>query len=181
MAFSFKPQCYKMRGSGTTSNPSRSSINLQTNTSNIPHSITMPFLSLPREGVTLELLFAPFQFTVFEPFITGPILYGLLRYPHLLPPHIASYSDSATFILGLKVLFALNVLRKGNNLLSHYALNNFKNDKTWDWEKEIVIVTGGSYGIGELLAQRLAEKSIQVIVLARTAPKKQLRTVFYHL
>jgi NAD(P)-dependent dehydrogenase (short-subunit alcohol dehydrogenase family) len=42
--------------------------------------------------------------------------------------------------------------------------NNWNKD-TYDWEKEIVVVTGGSDGIGKAIVHLLAEKGIKVAVL----------------
>lgn len=38
-------------------------------------------------------------------------------------------------------------------------------DDTWDWNKEVVVVTGGSGGIGAGISQRLAALGAKVIVL----------------
>jgi all-trans-retinol dehydrogenase (NAD+) len=139
----------------------------------------MAFRLLPREGLTLEAFFAPIGLALFEPLITAPLLFAVLRHPDtvksILPISLAPYVDSSSFILGLKGLVAFNVLKKSSNFLSRLALNNFVTDKSWDWTKEIVVITGGSYGIGESVARMLAEKCIKVIVLARTKPKNDLR------
>jgi hypothetical protein len=42
--------------------------------------------------------------------------------------------------------------------------NNWTND-TYDWSKEIVLVTGGSDGIGAQVVNLLAERGIKVVVL----------------
>lgn len=43
-------------------------------------------------------------------------------------------------------------------------MNNWTND-TYDWNKEIVVVTGGSDGIGAIVVKLLAERGIKVVVL----------------
>ncbi|KAJ5727657.1 hypothetical protein N7493_005477 [Penicillium malachiteum] len=40
-----------------------------------------------------------------------------------------------------------------------------------DWRKEIVLITGGSTGIGELVARKLAKNSVKVVVLDLAPPK----------
>lgn len=42
--------------------------------------------------------------------------------------------------------------------------NNWASD-AYDWKKEIVVVTGGSDGIGAIVVKLLAEKGIKVAVL----------------
>jgi len=44
------------------------------------------------------------------------------------------------------------------------VLDNWTAD-TYDWHKEIVLITGGAGGIGGKVVQLLAEKGIKVIVL----------------
>ena len=51
-----------------------------------------------------------------------------------------------------------------NNYLSTGVLNNWTKDE-YNWEKEIVIVTGGAGGIGGSVVNLLAEKKITVVVL----------------
>ncbi|KOS37977.1 hypothetical protein ACN38_g11224 [Penicillium nordicum] len=51
-----------------------------------------------------------------------------------------------------------------NRRLSRRALNNGVS-ATFDWEKEIVLVTGGSDGIGAATVQKLAERGTTIIVL----------------
>jgi all-trans-retinol dehydrogenase (NAD+) len=56
----------------------------------------------------------------------------------------------------LSVLFGIGLLRKINDTLSRLVLNNFTMDKTWDWKKEVVVVTGGSAGMGALMVRMFA-------------------------
>lgn len=49
-------------------------------------------------------------------------------------------------------------------------MNNFVRDKTWDWRKEIVIVTGGSSGIGLEMVNRFAQLRIKTIILDVVPP-----------
>jgi hypothetical protein len=64
----------------------------------------------------------------------------------------------------IKLLFYFGLARWANNYLSTGVLNNWTKDK-YDWEKEIVIVTGGAGGIGGSVVKLLAEKKITVVVL----------------
>lgn len=51
-----------------------------------------------------------------------------------------------------------------NQYLSRKALNNGVT-ANFDWDKEIVLVTGGSDGIGAATVKRLAERGTTVVVL----------------
>ncbi|TVY82773.1 Dehydrogenase [Lachnellula suecica] len=130
--------------------------------------------TLPREGLTLEALVAPFRLTALQPLLTGPLLLVLYRYPKLLakavPAGALQQLRSARSITALSALFAFGLLRKVNKTLSKLVLNNFTTDKSWDWSKEIIVITGGSGGIGGLMTQMFAKQDITVIVLDISPP-----------
>jgi hypothetical protein len=54
--------------------------------------------------------------------------------------------------------------------LSLKSRNGWKTSKT-DWDNEVVVVTGGSGGIGGLLAETLAVRNVSVIVLDIKPPE----------
>lgn len=56
------------------------------------------------------------------------------------------------------------VVLRFNAWLTRRALNNGVSD-TYDWDREIVVVTGGAGGIGGEIVQRLATKGTKVAVL----------------
>jgi all-trans-retinol dehydrogenase (NAD+) len=64
----------------------------------------------------------------------------------------------------VKLLFYFGLARWVNNYLSTGVLNNWTKDE-YNWDKEIVIVTGGAGGIGGSVVKLLAEKGITVVVL----------------
>ncbi|KAH6888511.1 short-chain dehydrogenase/reductase 2 [Thelonectria olida] len=68
-------------------------------------------------------------------------------------------------------LIACGLAFKLNSVLSDWALGNLSTNRPWDWNREIVLITGGSSGIGEQVALRLAERNIKVIIFDLNAPK----------
>ncbi|KAL8782614.1 MAG: hypothetical protein Q9213_005246 [Squamulea squamosa] len=63
-----------------------------------------------------------------------------------------------------KVLVYVGLLRWFNNLLSAATLDNW-NQSRYDWDKEIVVLTGGADGIGKLVALLLQERGAKVAIL----------------
>ncbi|KAK6524250.1 hypothetical protein TWF694_005906 [Orbilia ellipsospora] len=51
-----------------------------------------------------------------------------------------------------------------NSYFSHKKENNWVEDK-YDWEKEVVLITGASSGLGEQIAIQLVEKGITIVAL----------------
>lgn len=119
--------------------------------------------------------------TAFEPLFTGPLLLYTLRLipqipDNLLPDilnRVTPYIDRSKATTILATLFGLGVLRKVNNWLSDQAANNFTSDK-YDWSKELVVVTGGSSGLGELVTKDLSRRGIRVVVIDIMKPKYEL-------
>jgi all-trans-retinol dehydrogenase (NAD+) len=141
-------------------------------------------LHLPREGLTWEAIFEFADRTALEPLIIGPILAGLLYYPDgvqsVLPSSARRYAASATFISTVKVLLACGVIRRINSILSRVVLNNFTSD-SWNFGKEIVVVTGGSSGMGAAIVREVAKTSASVIALDLYPPAQPFRTQFLFL
>ena len=115
---------------------------------------------LPREGFHADSLGRVIRRTLLNPLLTIP-LYAYFAYvPRgqqltLENPALSKYSR----------FFAIwSALRVVNNFLERRSLNNRLRDE-YNWSKEIVIVTGGSDGIGKRVVQALASKGIKIAVL----------------
>lgn len=130
---------------------------------------------LPREGLTLEALVAPIRLTALQPLLTGPLLLLLLRYPQQVIKYLPSrHVNIVRLATALKVLLGLGLFRKLQNWLTKKTLNRWTTDNTWDWSREVVLVTGGCGGIGELTMQRLAKYGVKVVALDVNPPKEPL-------
>jgi all-trans-retinol dehydrogenase (NAD+) len=142
-------------------------------------------IGLPAEGITLEYIAKPFRGIALQPIITGAALAASVRYPQHVASILSSISNErvgvSAFTRAMKVLLAVGALYRLNKLLSRLVLNNWTSDRTWDWRKEIVIVTGGCSGIGELISSKLAKQNVKVVILDVFPPGLDLpaNTHFY--
>ncbi|GKT53820.1 short-chain dehydrogenase/reductase [Colletotrichum tofieldiae] len=67
-------------------------------------------------------------------------------------------------------LCLLGLLPRVNQWLSQRSANNYVTDKSWDWSKEIIVVTGGSSGIGAKIVEMLENRNIKTIILDLNPP-----------
>ena len=83
----------------------------------------------------------------------------------------------ATVLKVLKYLVYIGVAKRINGILNNKVLNN-GTILTWDWSKEIVLITGGSDGIGKdiVLGLANARKNVKIIILDIQPPTYDLRT-----
>lgn len=77
----------------------------------------------------------------------------------------------------LKACLTFQVVKRISESASELALNNwsFYSDGGFGRESELVLVTGGSSGIGEAIARGFAAKGIEVVVLDLQAPVVEFR------
>ncbi|ORY03830.1 short chain dehydrogenase/reductase-like protein [Clohesyomyces aquaticus] len=61
-----------------------------------------------------------------------------------------------------------------NAYYSFWSLNNYVDDKSWDWNEEFVLITGGSGGIGADMARRFAKRGIKIAIWDITIPASDL-------
>lgn len=141
----------------------------------------MPLLSVflpPREGLTLEYIFRPVHNILLQPLFPAVGLVASLKYPQQVQKYLLliskNYIQLRAFSLALKGLLVLGIFYRLNRLLSRLVLNNFVADRTWDWQREIVLVTGGCSGLGEQLVRLFGERSIKVVALDVNPPKLPL-------
>jgi len=115
---------------------------------------------LPREGLTGDPVGRVIKQTALNPAFTLPLI--------LLARYTKRGSDLSILhekAFGrIKTLFYIGLIRAISSYLSAGALDNWVKDE-YDWNKEIVVVTGGSGGIGGHIVKLLAEKGTKVVVL----------------
>lgn len=104
-----------------------------------------------------------------QPLITVPALICTFRFPH----EINGFAGHASRYLGSDVAHALHVplaclavvgtVLHISGWLSRQAANNWTRDSTYDWQRELVLVTGGSSGLGLSITKQFASKGIKVV------------------
>lgn len=90
------------------------------------------------------------------------------------PPECAPLFEGVTVPETAKLVVGVLVLLVGmyvlNALLNTCTLNNFTTDR-YGWSKEIVLITGGSSGIGELTVRKFLARGVKVVALDINPPK----------
>lgn len=117
-------------------------------------------LGSPYLGFTADVLLRLSKKTALNPSLTLP-LYLLSHYTRRGQELAAGHEIALNC---LKLLLYAGVVRSINSFLSNASVNNW-NTSTNDWNKEIVVITGASDGLGKLVSLLLAEKGAKVAIL----------------
>ncbi|PYI28885.1 NAD(P)-binding protein [Aspergillus indologenus CBS 114.80] len=112
---------------------------------------------LPREGLYIDPIITGLRNTILHPIFSIPV-WCVAQKAKIVSP---LYTQFAQYLAMASVFLWLNTY------LSRQSRNNWTIDDTWndDWTKEIVVVTGGSGGLGAGVAQRLAALGARVVVV----------------
>jgi short-subunit dehydrogenase len=74
----------------------------------------------------------------------------------------------------LGVVIALALLRSTNNFLTRWTMNNWRRNEPWRSERELILITGGSSGIGKQVVEDLAKTGVRIVVLDINEPTSTL-------
>ncbi|KAL9113636.1 MAG: hypothetical protein Q9227_002374 [Pyrenula ochraceoflavens] len=119
------------------------------------------------------------------PYIKATFLNPTLTLPLFLLAHYTGTGKTIraqhpTALNRLRLLLYLGLFRIVNAYLSRRALNNSVSD-SYHWLNELVVVTGGSDGIGKQITLLFAKRQISIAVLDVQTPTYDLpRNVTYH-
>lgn len=89
----------------------------------------------------------------------------------------AALLGHSTAVSRLRYFLYFGLVRWFGGLLNKQILNNWTKDP-YVWSKEVVVVTGGSGGIGSCIVKLLTEQGIKVAVLDLMAPDYDLGMEF---
>ena len=120
-------------------------------------------------GFTADVLGRWIQRTLLDPWKVVPLLV-LAKYTVKGREIIES---RPLLLKALRSLATLAVLQRAGAWLDRGVLNNGVRDH-YDWNREVVVLTGGSGGIGRRVAQLLADRGIKVAILDITPPADAL-------
>ena len=76
-------------------------------------------------------------------------------------------------------VLALGVLRSINNSLTQWTMNNWTSNERWQPSRELILLTGGSSGIGKQVMEDLARTGVRVIILDINEPDFKLPANVY--
>ncbi|KAJ5432385.1 Dehydrogenase RED2 [Penicillium daleae] len=87
-----------------------------------------------------------------------------------IPEPAQAYLRNPLTQKALGVVLALGLLRSINKSLSQWTLNNWTSSPRWNPARELILITGGSSGIGKQVMEDLAKTGVRVIILDINEP-----------
>ncbi|KAF5138336.1 Dehydrogenase RED2 [Metarhizium anisopliae] len=121
-----------------------------------------------REGLTLDVVAGAVRNWILTPTTTLPLALGLTWEPLFARLAQRSSRDRAAAIRSrVYWLAAASLALALNDQLNKQSANNWVVDSRWNWDDEIVVVTGGSSGIGASICQKLVARNprTRIVVL----------------
>ena len=129
----------------------------------------------PSKTSPIRFLTAPLRFALFDPRATAVLLVAAVYYPDklrsILPVYFHAWLSSPGVLRALKIFLGLNLVRGLSNKLSQWGVNNWKSNAKFIKSQELVLITGGASGIGELMAEDFAKRGVKVVVMDLRPPK----------
>lgn len=130
---------------------------------------------LPREGFTADVVGQIVKNTALNPALILPLLL-VAQYTRRGQDLSIRYTAALKW---LKVLLYIGIARLVNGFFSRGEQDNWKKAK-YDWTREVVVITGGSDGIGKHISWLLAEKGCKIASLDIQPPTFEPRSNIQH-
>ncbi|KAL3429162.1 hypothetical protein BDV09DRAFT_190367 [Aspergillus tetrazonus] len=92
----------------------------------------------------------------------------------LLPPNVQDYLSRPLVRKAVAIVVALQLLRGVNRYLSQQAQNNWVRARPWNSSRELVLLTGGSSGIGKQIMLDLSKLNVRTIIVDVKEPDFRL-------
>ncbi|KAM6522983.1 hypothetical protein FALCPG4_012590 [Fusarium falciforme] len=96
----------------------------------------------------------------------------------IIPEHVLARCSTFLNLPGVstasKILLGIGATHTLNSILNTRALGNSGAALKWDWTREIILITGGSSGMGKMMAERFAAKGIKVVIIDIQPPQGKL-------
>lgn len=119
-----------------------------------------------REGFTLDVVAGAVRNWILTPTTTLPLALGLTWEPLFARLAQRSSRDRAATIRSrVYWLAAASLALALNDHLNKQSANNWVVDSRWNWDDEIVVVTGGSSGIGASICQKLVARNARTRIV----------------
>lgn len=131
-----------------------------------PSPPIQPRRLLPREGLYIDPIASFASRAALNPILAGlssVILRALLDHGSL--DRLATIDQQNHILRVSKILTVCGTIFWANKFLNWGSNNNWIRSDKWNPAAEIVLVTGGSGGIGASVAQRLAREGTRVVVV----------------
>ncbi|KAK3319710.1 short chain dehydrogenase [Cercophora scortea] len=117
-----------------------------------------------REGFTIDLVGDLVNKSLLNPYLTVPIAAAISW-----SQHTGLDASGPVSSLGYVAwaLVAVGAISSANNYLTKWYANNWTRTKPdeWNWDEEIVVVTGGSSGLGASIVQTLLARNARTTVV----------------
>ncbi|KEQ78488.1 NAD(P)-binding protein [Aureobasidium pullulans EXF-150] len=131
--------------------------------------MTRSLFKLPREGFYIDFLVLWSRATVLNPYLAALIWasVGFWRFDNreAFSTTVYAWPFDTWYASLISTFTLLGILLKLHDFLNDQILNNWNNADSWDWNQEIVVVTGGCSGIGLSIVEQLLLRNAQTTIV----------------